>query len=163
MHLITVAILLLALILLNTSYVLADEEVVPPGYGSDIYVSGPQTSTALLTTYAMSVTFSPNSFSLARGAHKTVTVYFLDSGAKAFVATGCKLTVKYSTGVTVKGTCTWGAPFTFQPGVKYFGSWTFSVGSTAPVGVSTWTTTLTGTVGGIPMQSKAGVVHITIT
>jgi hypothetical protein len=158
-----IAILLLALVLPNTSFALPDLQVVPPGYMSDI----PSTVEAkTLPTYDLSISFSPSSFSLARGHEYTVTIYITNNGASAFVATGCKGTITWSTGKTVKVKCVWGSQFSFQPYTEYSGTWSFTAGSNpkkTPLGSSTWTMVITGKVNGKKMQSDLGVATITIT
>ena len=159
---ISILIILLALILLNTPYVFAGQQALPPGYGYGDISSGPGLLTPALPTYALSLSFSPNTFWVPRGLSKTTATTIINNGASAFVATGCRLTIKWSTGQTVIGICTW-STYSYKAHTSYRGSFYFAVGFTAPLGISTWTVVITGTVNGTPMQSQPAVATITIT
>lgn len=113
--------------------------------------------------YAVTLTFDPNSISVDRGTTAWVDLYVHNDGSSAFTATSCKIKVKYSNGVKEKLGCSLSGSFTVYPGGTVVLDWWFLPGTSAPLGKSTWTVTLIGTVGGTKVKSGSGLEIIYIT
>jgi len=154
-----IAALLLALILLNTGYVLADDQTLPPQYISLVYLSSPLPS-SVLPTYSLSIKFSPTHSTIAQGQTAATTAYYNNTGSTAFVVTGCTLTVKFK-GRTESVSCS-ETTTTFNAHTVHNQGWRLSSSPSTPTGTYVLTLRLTGTVNGIPMQSKPGTWTITV-